>query len=55
MERNSRNRKQEEDIFRALYWAKTEKEVDTVLEQYSHIFGTNQNWYPLGAMTVISA
>ena len=48
MERNSRNRKQEEDIFRALYWAKTEKEVDTVLEQYSHIFGTNQNWYPLG-------
>ncbi len=48
MERDSQNMPLEEQIFRVLYFAQTEEEVDKVIEKYPHIFGENKNWYPLG-------
>ncbi len=38
----------EEALFRDLFFAKTEEDVNTVIESYPHIFGNDDNWYPLG-------
>jgi hypothetical protein len=38
----------EETLFRELFFAKTERDVDKVIESYPHIFGNDENWYPLG-------
>lgn len=37
-----------ETLFRELFFARTEKEVDKVIESYPHIFENAENWYPLG-------
>ena len=38
----------EEILFRELFFARTEEEVDKIIESYPHIFGNDDNWYPLG-------
>ena len=37
-----------EDIFQALFFAKTEDAVDEVFRRYPEIFENSKNWYPLG-------
>lgn len=37
-----------EALFQDLFSARTEEDVDTVIESYPHIFGNDDNWYPLG-------
>lgn len=37
-----------EEIFRNLFFAPNETAVNSVFDKFSHIFNSNENWFPLG-------